>query len=79
MSIAVSIAESLAMIVSALSRRIEEAGIAAPPAPVPARRGASVPNLAFSAASVAAMLLAWWAFSAGGAVSRDLLPSPGDV
>ena len=38
-----------------------------------------MPPSMFGALSVAAMLLAWWALSAGGAVSRDLLPSPFDV
>ncbi len=50
-----------------------------PPASAPVRRSFTVPAPAFGAASVAAMLLAWWALSAGGTVSRDLLPSPGDV
>ncbi len=50
-----------------------------PPVPVPIHRKFNVPAPVFGVASVAAMLLAWWALSVGGLVSRDLLPSPGDV
>ncbi len=51
----------------------------APPVPGSVRRRTGVPAPVFGAVSVAAMLLAWWALSAGGAVPRDLLPSPADI
>jgi len=65
--------------VTALNRQSKKVGAAAPPVPVPARRRPIVPTAAFGVAAVVAMLLVWWALSAGGAVSRDLLPSPVDV
>ncbi len=49
------------------------------PRPRPRRRLAVLPPAWLGAASVAAMLLAWWAASGGRVVSADLLPSPGDV
>jgi taurine transport system permease protein len=58
------------------SRGVNEIAAAAPAA---ARRPVVVRPWMLGAASVAAMLLVWWALSTGGAVSRDLLPSPGDV
>ncbi len=67
------------MVVSVIPGKIDKAAVAAPASPVPAYRLTSVPASAFGVASVAAMLLIWWALSAGGAVSRDLLPSPVDV
>lgn len=66
------------MVTSAASRPADGIAAAAPPGPAPARRG-HVPVSAFGVISVAAMVLGWWALSAGGAVPRDLLPSPGDV
>ena len=65
------------MAVSAWGRQAEGIAAAAPPAP--RRRRLRVPVPAYGAASVAAAVLAWWAIAASGAVSRDLLPSPGDV
>jgi taurine transport system permease protein len=50
---------------------------AAPPGAALRRSLAPVPWI--GAASVAAMFGLWWALSAGGAVRRDLLPTPGDV
>ncbi len=66
------------MVTSAASRPAAGIAVAAPPGPAPARQR-RVPVSAFGVISVAAMVLGWWALSAGGAVPRDLLPSPGDV
>ena len=49
------------------------------PRSAPGKQRPGIPAAAYGFASIAAMVLTWWALSAGGAVSRDLLPSPGDV
>ena len=67
------------MVVSAVGRQADGIAVAAPPGPVPARWRFRLPAPAFGAASVAGMVLAWWAIAASGAVSRELLPSPTDV
>jgi len=67
------------MVVSVASGQPDGIADLAPPSAAPARREFRVPAPAFGVASVAAMLLIWWGLSAGGAVSRDLLPSPEDV
>ncbi len=67
------------MVMSAVGRQADGIAVAAPPGPVPARWRPRVPAAAFGVASVAGMVLAWWAIAASGAVSRDLLPAPADV
>jgi taurine transport system permease protein len=58
-----------------------DASLALPQAvsPAPPRRRAAVPRAAYGAASVAAMLLFWWAISGGRWIHADLLPSPPQV
>ena len=51
--------------------------VSAPATPRLVTRG--LPPGTLGAASVAAMLAAWWALAATGAVRADLLPSPADV
>ena len=73
------------MVSGTVSKQVDRIGLAASSVagsdvvPALARWRIGVPPSMFGALSVAAMLLAWWALSAGGAVSRDLLPSPFDV
>ena len=73
------------MVGTTVNRQADEIELTALPVakskPIPAsvRRRIAVPASMFGVLSVAAMLLAWWALPTGGAVSRDLLPSPFDV
>jgi len=47
--------------------------------PVPRQRRAPLPRQAYGTASVAAMLLFWWAISGGRLMSAEFLPSPPQV
>src|SRR5690242_6758456 len=47
--------------------------------PVPRRPRPALPRAAYGVASVAAMLLLWWAISGGRLVAAELLPSPPEV
>ena len=55
------------------------AGTPAGVGPAKPQRRRALPPGAYGAASVAVMVLTWWALSMSGMVSRELLPAPSDV